>query len=499
MGVNIKGGNSGAGLANVSATYELNVVTPQTEANAGFVQVSAEVDSGDVLGERTVLPLEISDDYRVRVGQDQTIFNLTFEGVNIPTAQITQILSTMTAGIGSNFLTVNSGSSVTTGQGNYCRTTRNFPTFGTYPTYLDMWIREVGHDSVNSISEWGFLYVTSAVTVTPLDGVFFRRLSGGGLRAVINFNGTETEYTIDTTNVPSRDGVGTFDPSEVNHFLIAYHNDTIRFWINDVLVSSISCPGNQSNFTASSNIPVGFRVNNTGAVSPTGKQIQIGFINVAQGDQNTQKPWSHCMTGAGQGAYQIQLGPAAGPTVFRNATGAAPWPTSATARTAGTFTATSAPAINSLGGMFLTPAISTLASDADYPIFSYLNPAGTVSVAGKTLYVTSIRVGEGYAHAAASTNAIQLMYIVAVGGSTSASSGTDSATNISPRGIVVGSHGFTSSAAQGSVQPGFEVNFSSPLVVPAGYYFTFVMRPFGTVTSNTLVVSSSLAVNGYFE
>jgi len=36
-------------------------------------------------------------------------------------------------------------------------------------------------------------------------------------------------------------------------------------------------------------------------------------------------------------------------------------------------------------------------------------------------------------------------------------------------------------------------------MVPAGHYFHFVVRPFGTVTSNTLVVTSSLAVNGYFE
>ena len=55
----------------------------------------------------------------------------------------------------------------------------------------------------------------------------------------------------------------------------------------------------------------------------------------------------------------------------------------------------------------LTPAISTLTSEADYPVFSYLNPAGTASLPGKTLYITGIRVGECVAQAAASSMAAQ--------------------------------------------------------------------------------------------
>ena len=57
MGVNVKGGNNSAGLANVSSTYELQVTTPQEQAQAGFVQMSAEVDDGTVLGTRTNLAL----------------------------------------------------------------------------------------------------------------------------------------------------------------------------------------------------------------------------------------------------------------------------------------------------------------------------------------------------------------------------------------------------------------------------------------------------------
>lgn len=498
MGVNVKSGNNSVGLANVSSTYELQVTTPQEQAQAGFVQLSSEVDDGTVLGTRTVLAAEISDDYRLRVGQDQTLFNMSFEGTVVPTGHFQQVLATATVTQASSFLIVNGGSSVTSAQGAYIRTYRHFPCYGTYPLYADMWVREVAFDSTNVISEWGLLYLTAVATTTPLDGVFFRRLSGGALRAVINNGGTETEYTIDTTNVPSRDGIGVYSAAEVSHYLIVFHNDVVRFWINDILVASIDCPANQATFVSGTNIPLGFRVINTGTVTPTARQLQVGFINVATGDQNTNKQWSHALAGSGMGSYQNQVGSVVGPTVTR---GAAPagWVTSGTARATGTWTATSAPATASLGGMWVTPAISTLASDADYPIFAYTVPAGTATLPGRTLYITGIRVGEAYAATAASTNAIQLTYIVTVGGTSATTSTADATTTVAPRGIVVGSHGFVATEVVGTLKPGFEVTFHSPLVCPAGTVFSFVCRPFGTVASNTLTVSSSLAVNGYFE
>ena len=261
MGVNIKGGNNSAGLANVSSTYELQVVTPQTETDAGFVQLSAEVDAGDVTGYRSVLALESSDDYRLRVGVDQTVFNASFEGTTILTTTWSQLLTTATTAQASNFMTLNSTPSTASGAAAYVRTWRHFPTFGTYPTYVDMWIREANTAATNSISEWGFLFLTAQATQQPIDGVFFRRISGGSLKAVITNNSVDiSETTLNTTNVPPRDGTGAFDPTDSNHYLITFHNDIIRFWINDVMVLEVACPAAQAQFMSSSNVPVGFRI-----------------------------------------------------------------------------------------------------------------------------------------------------------------------------------------------------------------------------------------------
>lgn len=498
MGVNIKGGNSSAGLANVSSTYELQVVTPQTEADAGFVQLSTEVDSGDVTGYRSLIALEASDDYRLRVGIDQTAFNCSFEGTTLMTTLWNQLLTTHTTAQASGFMTLNSTPSTATTTASYVRTHRHFPTYGTYPTYLDMWIKEANITSTNSISEWGFLFLTAQATQQVLDGIYFRRIAGGALYAVVTNSSTDsTPVLITTTNVPSRDGVGVFDPTETNHYLIVYHNDTIRFWINDVMVAEIPCPAANAQFTSSSNTPVGFRVLNTGVAS-AGRQLSVGFVNVGLGDQNVNKPWSHALCGMGSGAYQVQQGGTPGPTVTRGA-GTLGHPTSGTARSAGTWTATSAPALNNLGGLWTSPAISSLTTDADYPVFAYLNPVGTTTLPGKTLYVTGVRVGEAYVNAAASTNAIFLSYIIMVGASSATTSTADAATTVSGKSLTIGGHGFVATEIVGNTKSGFEMRFDSPLMVPAGYYFTFVVRPFGTVASNTLVVTSSLAVNGYFE
>ena len=499
MAVNIKSGNNGAGLANVSSTNELNVVTPQTEENAGFVQISSENDAGTITGVRYVTSPETSDDYRLRVGVDTTLFNVSFEGTtNSPNAHITSVVSGMTVGMAGGFYSTNTGNNTTNSTYSILRTWKTFPLFGSFPTYGEFWLKEVLPFQTNTVSDWGFGFV--ATNATPTDGVYFRRISSGELVAVLNNNGSEVvSQTIDTTNLKSRDGISPYSATKVNHFVISVGADEIEYWINDVLVSTISIPTSTIYGTQSSSLPMFVRTFNAAAGTViAGKQVSVGMLNASLGDMHTSKPWPHVICGLGGGAYQIQPGTASGSTVTRGAGGLG-WPTSNTARIAGTWTATSAPALASLGGLWTTPAISTILSDNDYPVFTYQNPAATTNVTGKTLYITGVRVGEAYVSAAASTNAIFLSYILAFGSSAAGTAGTDGATALATRGMCIGGHGFAATDTAGMYKPGFEVTFHSPLVIQPGQYFNFVVRPFGTVASNTLVVTSSLSVNGYFE
>lgn len=497
MGVNIKGGNSSSGLANVSTNYQLEVRTPQNQSQAGFVQMSSEVDSGAVTGTRLTLASDTSDDYRLRVAVDQTMFNMTFEGTNFPYGHMQIIATSMTAVQANGYMVLNSGSSATTGQGVYLRTLRHFPTFGTYPTYLDIWAKEVNYNVANSISEWGYLYLASGQQTTQqptsgnIDGMFFRRNSAGDLKAVVNYNATEIETSIVTTNVPARDGTGVYDPTETSHYLISYHNDFVNFWINDTLVARVLCPAAQQGFTASSNIPMGARVFTIGTAA-SARQLQIGYINVGTGDQNTTKLWSHALSGSGAGAYQSQQGNAAAQTAnYANSTA----PTSAVvSNTVAGYT--------TLGGQWQIAANAT--NETDWALFGFTVPAGTPTLPGKTLYVTGIRIGETVVTGAAGVNATSFFWAAACGSNNVSLATTDGGAGVTtthaPRRVALGSQSFLATAAIGTQAPGFAVDFASaPLVCPAGTFFHVILKQLNGAATASLIWRGTVTVMGYWE
>jgi hypothetical protein len=500
MGIKLQGGNNSTNLASVNSLNQLQVVTPKTlvGACAGFVQLSSEGDPGAVLKTRTVIAPEASDDYRLRTGIDQSVFNSTFEGSTILTTQWSQNFSAFGSLQANGFFLVNSTAVTTASGAGYLRTWRHFPMFGTYPLYVDMWIRETNQTASNAISEWGFLYLTTSTTQQPIDGIYFRRISGGQLKGIITNNSLDLEeITLDLRNVPSRVGSGAYDPAETNHYLISFHSDIVRFWINDVLVGQLQCPSQLSQFAASSQLPIGFRVLNVNTAS-AGRQLSIGYVNVGYGDHNVNKSWAHAMSGMGGGAYQLQIGNTPGPTVTRTAATTG-HPASATTRTAGTWIATSNPQLNNLGGLWTSPAFSTLTTDGDYPLFSFLNPAGTASLPGKTLYVTGVRIGDTYVSTAPGSTGAFLSYIVQVEGSAVSTATADAATTTSGKSIAIGGQGFGTTDVAGTIKPGFEMSFNSPLIVPPNKYFTLIARPYGTLSGAPLIVTSSVAVNGYWE
>lgn len=498
-GIKIANGTAASAEQTVDTDGNAHVVLPTTVAQAGFAALASEVDAGDVLGSRYLKELELTEDYRLRVGVDSLLFHHSFEGTNIARDRIRQNDTTMTCAQTNGQLTLNSGNSTTTGQATNIRTYRTFPVFVSSQTWVE-WEMAVTNDSAtNVISEEGLGYC-SGTTTQMTDGIVFRRISGGALMAIIVNNSTDiVTGSIDTTNVPGRDGTGAFDPTETNHYMIAAHSDEVQWWINDVLVYKAYVPAAYGNPTSAVNLPFMARVNNTGTASAA-RNVVLRMLSVNLGELATFKPWGHQVAGWGGGSYNIQPGTASGPTTTRGATTTAGWPNSAQARGAGTWTATTAPAINSLGGQWVSPAISTLTSEADYPVFAYLNPAGTATLPGKTLYITNVRWGKTVAAAAASTNSIVLNYIIGVGGTAANTSTADAAAAWGPRGVVVDSIPFKSTAVVGDYVEGGDFDCDqAPIVVPPGCYLMWIVRPYGTVASNTLTVNGTVSFSGYFE
>ncbi len=497
-GIKIGNGTPASAEATVDTDGNLHVVTPTDIDQAGYTLLASEVDDGTVLGTSYRKALEVTEDYRLRVGVDSILFNLGFEGTNIARDRLQQNDTTMTAAQTTGQLTLNSGNSTTTNQAVNVRTYRTFPLFGSYSTYGEIWAAIGNPTATNAVTEWGFGYC-SGVTAQMTDGVIFRLIGGGTLRAVVINNSVDIATAdITTTNIPARDGSGAFDLTETQHYVVQVHNNEVDFWINNVLVAHLDTVSTYGAPTQASSQPLMARTYNSGATS-SARTFVLRFLNVGQGEVASNKPWPHQMVGSGAGAYQIQPGTASGPNVTRGA-GNLGWPNSATARVTGTWTATSAPATNSLGGQWVSPAISTLTSEADYPVFAYLNPAGTATLPGKNLYVTGVKWGNTVAAAAAATNSITLNYIVGVGSTSSATNATDTATTVAARAIHADLIPFKATAAVGDYVPGAQLDFSNgPLLVPPGTYLHWIVRPYGTVASNTLVVHGTVAFTGYYE
>lgn len=482
-------GSSAAGKANVGsnadAAYALSTNLPGAAASSGFASLVAENDDGTVTGSRYMKELELSEDYRLRVGEDQTMFNMDFAGTTIAQAHLQQNLSTMTAAQASGFLTLNSGNATASGNAANIRTYRTFPIYGTFPLYCEQWIREGNPTATNAISEWGLGYVSG--TSAPTDGVFFRRASGGQLQGVICYNSSETVTSITTTSVPSRDGAGSYDATECNHYLITIHNDECEWWINDALVLKVSIPATSPIPVSAVNQPAFCRVYNSGVAS-AGRRVELGFINVSMGDQDANKPWAHILAGAGGGAYQTQPGNASAQT--------ANWANSAAPASA-TLSNTAA-GYTTLGGQWQFAASAT--NETDWALFGYTNPAGTSTLPGKTLYVTHIRVGETHVTGAAGVNATMFYWFAGTGSTAVSLATTDAAATVAPRKVALGGQSFLAAAAIGTQAAGFSVDFSSaPLVCAPGCFFHVGVKQLNGAATVSLVWRGTVTILGYFE
>jgi hypothetical protein len=490
----ITGGSSTTNKANVDAAFNLNVVTPVVEAEAGFVQASSEVDSGSVLGTRLLRALEVTDDYRLRCAIDSLWLNKAFTGA-ILDAGFTQIATTMTYAQSSGFGVLNSGNNLAANTTIRLSTKKAMPLFGTFGLHIETQLREANPTATGVQSEWGIGLMVG--TAAPLDGIFWRRLSGGQLQGVVNFGGVETPTNITTTAIVGRGGVGLYSATDVNKYAIVVANDEVFFWINDILAGNIKTPVNQGAPTASQALPLEFRVVNSAGGASAARRIEVGFVNVLLGSGDTTRPWAVAMAANGNGSNQTQLGAAVGPTSNSGITALA----------APTYTANTAPAINALGGKWISPSplpagTSGLATVADvhYPLFSYLNPAGTATLPGRDLIITAIRIGGTVVSAVLGATYTQIEWIVGVGSSAATLATVDAVgppTTVSPKRQNIGTQSFLALAPAGTIAPGIDVPLETPLVVPPGTYLHIIQSFFGNAATGTL--RGSVFINGYFE
>lgn len=456
------------------------IVSPEaTQARAGFSGSMGIVDPGTVVTGGIRREIDVSGDFRQRVGTDTVFWQDVFQYTTINASAYAVVTSTMTITQANGFLNLNAGAAVATGNHVVLRTWRTFPIFNSAPTYC--YFAAVGTNQIaqNAVVEVGLGYALT--TAAPTDGVFFRWNIDGELRGVVVNNSVEAQTGVltqiaDTTRA---------------EYLIVINDENVEFWIDGVLRGVVDTVATWSGMgpVQSTALPFLARCYNPGTATAA-KRLNISEVNVTLGDLNSNRLWPTQMAGMELGAHQSPPGAAASQT-HQWANSAAPASATLSNTTAGYTT---------LGGIFQFAAVA--GAETDYALFAYQVPAGSVTQPGKNLVIRGLWIETFNSGAAVATTPTTLIWALGVGSSAASLATTDSLTAAgrAPRRIPMGVQSFPVGAAVGAnADRRIDVNLDAPILAPAGTFAHVILRmPVGTATASQ-VIRGIVGVNAYFE
>lgn len=478
MATVIKSGSSN-NEADVNVDLELQVAPTKDIDKAGWTAMAAEVDGGTVTGTRYLLPPEITDDYRLRVGVDTLLFQEVFSGAAVNTGiwrQTTATGGTITVSTGWLTLTNTTAATANCLVSSY----RSFPIFGTYTLYAECLLQVSTAPQTNTTVEWGV--GIAATTAAPTDGAFFRMMPNGEFRCILNNNGTELQS--DALDFATLVGINL-----THHYIIALMENEVEFWIDNVLVAVIDRANTGTGCTQSWNVPFFFRNYNT-ALAATTQVVKVSQCTVTMADMNSGRPWATIMAGSAAHSSQGQTSGTIGST--------AQWANSADPSNAAP-TNTTAALGSGLGGIFRANAQATAATD--FIISSFQVPAGTATAPGKSLFVHGVTIGAINIGVAVATTATTLALGIAYGHTSVSLATTEAAAAKAPRRIGLGTMFWPVAAVVGATPNGGDVRFSftSPICVQPGEFFQIICRFVTGTATGSQIIEFVIGVDGYFE
>lgn len=480
--------------AEVDAGNNLKTTSPQVNQRlggdtaapnyVGAVKMFTENDAGSVTGVPHLCSPMVSENRRLKVGNDTLLWHGMFPGTAQNTGVWKHLFTTMTATqAGDGFLLLNANLTGTTATGCSIQTWRYFsfhdlctlqPTFQFSITN--------GQPVANQVWECG-LFVPTA-TAAPADGAYIR-YSTAGLYGYIKF-GAGAEVASPQLVAPN--GLALNTTYDVT-FLV--DERAVEIWIGGVYYGEIVIPAGNSNLYQNLSLPIAAQQRNAGAVSGTQMQVKVSCTSVYQNDISMNKPWSEQMAGIGNAYQGLDGGTMGSLAIYSNA---------ALAAAAALANATAAAGNTGLGGVVLV--LPTLTAGADGILFSYLNPVGSTTQPARTLYVRGIRI-DASVQVVLAGGPLTLILGAAFGHNAVSLATAESAsfannTAKAPRRVPLGNLDFVVTAAAGTGAVGIYIPFASPLVVNPGEYFAITMRNMGTVTT-TGALALTACVDHYFE
>ena len=479
-------GKDGTNIATITNGVPVFTGDATSPAGVGAIRTFSENDPGNKTGTPFLLSPETTSDYRLRSVQDTNLDSEVFCYANQNTGKHSYAATTLTMALSSNALVTNSGSITTLNTAAFFRTQQYFELCGSQTsTYATFDVALSAALTTNTTIDYGMFLQSGASPYAPTDGCYFR-ITSAGFQGVINFGGSET-----TTSVFAF----THTINQVYTFVIAFNTDKVEFWIEDVLYATL--PTQVANGTPFSSQTLPVQIRHAIGATAAGAALSLRlFSHAVQVNDQTNLPFPQIAAMRG-GSTQIQQGATTGGQLTTYALGAEP--------AAVTLTASTAPATNTLGGLFLLPVAITPAA-SDYPLFAWQNPVGTTSIPGKVFVCTSVIIGDLSVTTALIGGPLLLEWAVGYG-STAATLATTESTTFTAGGttkiarkIALGAQGLAATSTVGVVAPGFQRDFSSaPLPVNPGEFLHIILRIPGGTATTAGAPRGSVAVLGYFR
>ena len=465
----------GTNNALVDATSKGQVVqNPKVIAQAGFALLAGQIDAGTVTGTPLNRAPNVSVDERLSIGQDVGIIADSFNATAQNTAVWSNNLTTMTLTYSGGFAFLNAGGSLASGAFAVKKSYRTFALYQAGGIKMEMrgYLTQTPQTNNTVYIGMGFPGTTAA----PTDGVYFQYDTTGVLKAVVNFNGTLAVSA--TLTAPSANAI--------HEFAIIISDDNTEFYIDGVLQAQVGIPTGGALSTLSDSASVFVQNTNTG-VTGAAQGVKVAFLAVTQLDIAGAKPWPHQMVAQGFMASQGQDGGTMGTTALLS--------NSLAAGAGAAMTNTTAGPGSGLGGQF--GVLPTLAVGTDGVLCSYQNPAATVNVTGRLLYITGVRL-QGCVTTQLTGGPVVYAYSLAYGHTSVSMATAEAATTKAPRRVALGYETYGLGASIGTIGQSVYVPFNSPTVVNPGEFLAICAKNFGVVTSAG-VINFLVMFDGYWE
>jgi len=480
---NIRGSTTGNG-AEVTADNRVKVeleIDVGNHAQVGCVRQFSENDTGFILGTPDLKSAEVDEEYRQRAASDMLYDEENFNYTAQNTGKHTYSNTTMTNAWVIGSMNTNSGNIVTTTTGTSFGSYAFFPILGTQTLSADIEAGFSNTPQANSVIDFGLFLRNASNPYNPTDGVYFR-LTSAGLQGVANYNGTETSTGLFETAFGSGTP-WTYTTGKKYQFILYITPRRVQFWINNDgninMFGEINTQAGQGQPCASSALPFSVRHAIVGGAASGTLNFNLSRYSIRSGGANlTNTPGEigNRMFGSYQGLSGGTMG---GLTVYTNSTNPTAAVPSNTALTA------NLPA--GLGGQAWETFTSGLALNTDGILMSYQVPAGTVSIAGRRLKITGVKM-TSFVQTALTGGPLVNTFSLAFG-HTAASLATAEAGSTKARRIILLpelTHAVTAAAAASTMtsQPGSAMClFPEPVYVNPGEFVAFCVKHIGTAAT----------------